>query len=245
MFETRLVKLKACPRCSGDMVEDTDIYGFYELCLQCGFIRDTDADVVNKRKQLNYLRELSANTRYERELVMLGTCIFSDDRQYRYLLTRYINDVEEQKTVLFICLNPSKADEYRDDLTVKKCQKWAKTWGFNRLLLANIFAYKATDPQILYGLEKDPISQPKNPLENNFQLARAIEYADRIVVAWGVHGAHLDRGLEVLQLISRIGKTAYCFGLTIGGYPKHPSRLAYATPLHRVVVDDEQKLQLI
>ena len=29
---------KSCPRCTGDLYEQTDTYGFYKACLQCGHI---------------------------------------------------------------------------------------------------------------------------------------------------------------------------------------------------------------
>ena len=32
--------LKGCPKCSGDMLLNKDIYGQYVTYLQCGYIRD-------------------------------------------------------------------------------------------------------------------------------------------------------------------------------------------------------------
>ena len=32
-------KLRSCPRCDGDMFTDTDLYGRFEQCLQCGYTR--------------------------------------------------------------------------------------------------------------------------------------------------------------------------------------------------------------
>ncbi len=29
--------LKGCPRCHGDLCQDSDIYGEYVVCLQCGY----------------------------------------------------------------------------------------------------------------------------------------------------------------------------------------------------------------
>lgn len=34
------VKLKACPRCGGDLYFGGDRYGDYEGCVQCGFMKD-------------------------------------------------------------------------------------------------------------------------------------------------------------------------------------------------------------
>ena len=39
-----MLKLKSCPRCKGDVNADSDWFGEYESCLQCGWSKDT-ADV--------------------------------------------------------------------------------------------------------------------------------------------------------------------------------------------------------
>jgi len=35
-----MFQLKACPKCHGDMVLRRDQYGMYELCMQCGYLKD-------------------------------------------------------------------------------------------------------------------------------------------------------------------------------------------------------------
>ena len=36
-----MVSFKACPRClAGDVVREGDTFGWYDLCLQCGFVKD-------------------------------------------------------------------------------------------------------------------------------------------------------------------------------------------------------------
>lgn len=44
-----MLYFKSCPRCKGDIHLDTDSYGTYAKCLQCGFSRDfpaKDAKIV-------------------------------------------------------------------------------------------------------------------------------------------------------------------------------------------------------
>ncbi len=36
----RRIFLKQCPRCSGDLSSDSDQYGRYVHCLQCGYVAD-------------------------------------------------------------------------------------------------------------------------------------------------------------------------------------------------------------
>ena len=55
-----MLRFKDCPRCEGDVLLDKDQYGWYEQCLQCGYLRDLEIIVeveqkpakVEKRKEL-------------------------------------------------------------------------------------------------------------------------------------------------------------------------------------------------
>lgn len=76
------------------------------------------------------------------------TATFCRRRIYRYTLWRRWSD--GARYVNFICLNPSTADERTDDPTVRKCVKFARSWGYDALCITNLFAYRATDPQTLY-----------------------------------------------------------------------------------------------
>ena len=55
---------------------------------------------------------------------MKKDALLSEDRKYRYLLSRAWD--EAKPTVLFIGLNPSTADEETDDPTIRKCINYAK-----------------------------------------------------------------------------------------------------------------------
>lgn len=50
---------------------------------------------------------------------------FSDDRVYRYRLSRVWG---EGRRATFIMLNPSTADEYVDDRTLARCLAFARDW---------------------------------------------------------------------------------------------------------------------
>lgn len=55
------------------------------------------------------------------------TADFDRRRIYRYTLWRRWSD--GPRYVNFICINPSTADENTDDPTVRKCIKFARSWG--------------------------------------------------------------------------------------------------------------------
>ena len=73
--------------------------------------------------------------------------VFSEDRRYRYLLERRVGD--SPKRVLFIMLNPSKADEKYNDPTIRRCIGFAREWGFGLLHVVNLLALMSTDPRAL------------------------------------------------------------------------------------------------
>ena len=59
------------------------------------------------------------------------SAVISADQAYRYTLWRRWSD--GNNFVQFIGLNPSTADETKDDNTIRKCVKFAKLWGFDAL----------------------------------------------------------------------------------------------------------------
>ena len=63
--------------------------------------------------------------------------------RYRYSLWRKWGP---GATCMFVGLNPSTADETADDPTIRRCMAFARDWGYGALCMANLFAYRATDP---------------------------------------------------------------------------------------------------
>ena len=138
---------------------------------------------------------------------------FSSDRVYRYALWRRWEGGDGQDCV-FIMLNPSTADESVLDPTVTRCVGFARDWGYSGLIVANIFALRATDPRKLLTAV-DPIGP-----QNNQALIAAVLRASCVICAWGVHGKLNDREHEVLELLN--SRKLECLGVTKGGHPKHP-----------------------
>ena len=152
-----------------------------------------------------------------------ATCIFSEDRIYRYLWERQVSG--DPGRCLFIGVNPSKANEQRSDNTITRSCGFARRFGYGVLEMANLNAFRATDPKIM-KVAHDPVGP-----DNDYYLTEAIRRADLIIVCWGIHGAYMDRAEEVLTLIMYESKRPYCLGKTLEGFPRHPSRLANNTEL--------------
>jgi hypothetical protein len=56
---------------------------------------------------------------------------------------------------------------------------------------------------------------------NDRHIEAAVRECERVVLAWGVHAARLERPAEVLELMRRIGVEPHCPRLTAGGHPEH------------------------
>ncbi|RLM32639.1 DUF1643 domain-containing protein [Haloarcula sp. Atlit-120R] len=140
-----------------------------------------------------------------------SNAVLSDDREYRYRLTRTWDT--DKPTVAFIMLNPSTADENADDPTIRRCRGYAEDWGYGTLVVGNLFAYRTSDPEDLRGVD-DPIGP-----DNDAHLEAICQEADKVIVAWGTDGDLLDREREVVE---HLDADLYALNTTKHGHPNHP-----------------------
>ena len=150
-----------------------------------------------------------------------SVAVYSDCEAYRFRLERVWGPGGR---VLFVMLNPSTATEVQNDPTVERCERRARALGFGAFAVANIFAYRATDPRVMRG-----VADPVGP-GNDAAIVDLAGAADMVVCAWGTHGAHLGRGAAVEALLRRQGRDLFHLGLTLAGAPKHPLYIGYAAP---------------
>ncbi len=113
---------------------------------------------------------------------------------------------------MFIGLNPSTADETEDDPTIRRCINFAKSWGYGGLCMANLFAYRATQPEDMKRAS-DPIGD-----KNDETLILLAQNAGVIVGAWGNDGVFLNRSEDVRALISELN----VLKVNKSGEPAHP-----------------------
>ena len=151
---------------------------------------------------------------------------FSDDRIYRWNLSRLWD--EKLPVCTFICLNPSTADESLNDPTVRRCMNFAAQWGYGKLITVNLFAFRATNPEVM----KRSFS-PRGS-ENDEFILKAFEEAELTVAAWGNDGKYMNRGREVCDLLD---DELHCLGLTQNGEPKHPLYLKKDLKPYRMFED--------
>lgn len=159
----------------------------------------------------------------------------SPDGVYRYQLTRerWPSMPGANGTVAFIMLNPSTADETHDDPTIRRCIGFADRWGFARLVVVNLFAFRATDPRDLRRASREgrDIVGP----DNDRAIRVATGPARLVVAAWGNYAPAFGRrpgdsgGRDVAVRALLADPNYYpqrlhlsVLGFTRAGYPRHP-----------------------
>lgn len=151
--------------------------------------------------------------------------VFSRCGAWRYLLWRAADP--RGKVAGIGLLNPSQADETRDDPTIRQCRSRARQTGLAGLVVWNLFAFRATLPADLKRA-----SDPVGP-DNDAAIALALGLSSRTILAWGNHGALLGRDRAVLALCAGLATPLHVLGLTGEGQPRHPLYLPRATRLRR------------
>lgn len=158
----------------------------------------------------------------------------SPNGKYRYSLWRYW-DVQKP-VVVWIMLNPSTADADIDDPTIRKCSKFARTWGYGGIIVVNLFVLRATDPRILKTLSPEELTDGHNA--DFFLESTIVDHASRgalIVAAWGQNGKLFDRARGVLDKLDKLQIAVHALKLAKDG----------VTPFHPLYVRDDCKpLQL-
>ena len=157
--------------------------------------------------------------------------------KHRYTLERSkLQDAEDvhkgahKGTVMFVMLNPSTADGTKNDATLRRCVSFATDWGYDHLVVTNLFSLRATKPDDLWS----KTGPARNDERNDDWIEHHAHRADTVVCAWGAFQKAVPRAHEVLQLLRDKGhKLVYTIGdLSQSGHPRHPLRIPSGTLLH-------------
>lgn len=153
--------------------------------------------------------------------------IFSPCGLYRYRLERDLG--RAGPTAAMIGVNPSIANDDRNDQTIRKDIGFGERHGWGRLIKGNLFSLVSTDIKGLRRLET-----PRDPI-NDEHLAQIMRDADLVVACWAPPRKcprHLQsRWRRVVAIAAEVGTTLHCIGTTSEGHPRHPLMTAYDTPL--------------
>jgi len=140
----------------------------------------------------------------------------SYNKKHRYSLKR-IWDKDKPKA-LFIMLNPSLADNYKDDPTIRRLIKFAKLYGYGGFYVGNLFSYITPYPKDL--ADKDLSFSKKNLKE----IRKMIALTKAVVYGWG-------NSFEEPDWLKKNVSKPKCFGKNKNQTPKHPLYLSYNNKL--------------
>lgn len=174
----------------------------------------------------------------------MTSAVISDDGRYRYALIR--DGLGGEGTCLFVMLNPSTADDTVNDPTIRRCIGFCKRWGYERLVVGNLYALRSSHPDAL-RCQLDPIGETGllrvNPdrytydNRNDEWLRKLCLDPDvkRVIAAWGNNVPDPRRAAEVFDVLTAHFFPVECLGHTATGAPKHP----LARGKHRIPDDFE------
>lgn len=152
---------------------------------------------------------------------------FSDHEQYRYRLSVTWG---AGPVAAWCMLNPSTADEMRNDPTVERCERRSRALGCGGMIVVNLFAYRATDPADMRAMGVDAISEPGDCRRNDLAIMQAAAEADIVICGWGNHGTFLGRSAKMLEYLRAAGYGGKLHAILVNaksGQPAHPLYLSY------------------
>lgn len=150
---------------------------------------------------------------------------FSPDRAYRYVLGRTWDF--DLPLTLYCGANPSTADAFNDDATVRKWTGFSMRMGHGGFIAVNKYGFRSRDPKVLQHV-RDPIGDAND--EAITDVIRSHKPAV-VVACWG-DAVRLAPGFrERTARMRELLPSPLCLGLTGKGNPKHPLMLSYSTPL--------------
>ena len=156
---------------------------------------------------------------------MKRNAVLSAHGVYRYLLTREWSSGPQGAIIM---LNPSTADEFQDDPTIRKCIGFAQRLGWGGFSVVNLYAYRATDPADLRRA-----GYPIGP-HNEQYIERAVDLAADtgapVVAAWGRKG-HQQQARVRAVLAALRSTPVFALRIAKTGAPSHPLMLPYSTQL--------------
>lgn len=158
--------------------------------------------------------------------VSRSSAILSPCGLYRYRLERH---GPGDGATAIIMVNPSTADASENDPTIRKLLGFGEIHGWGKLIVGNLYAYRATDVREL-AAAADPVGP-----DNGHRLTEVLLDADRVVFAWGPLAkqplAFRDRQWrDVWNLAKALGCQPMQIAEPCGdGQPRHPLMPGYSS----------------
>jgi hypothetical protein len=155
---------------------------------------------------------------------MVRIANFSDDKKYRYSLLRLWD--EGKPTAMCIGLNPSTANDEKDDATIRILISALGNLGYGSFYMMNLYALISSVPSKL--------SESPNPVgEKNDEWIEVVgQRADTIIFCWGAFSQAYYRA----KIMKKRFPNAFCFSKNPDGSPWHPRLLHYRSKTYQLTL---------
>jgi hypothetical protein len=146
--------------------------------------------------------------------------IFDTTRTYRYVLWRRWR--RSGGMVAYIGLNPSTANDSKNDNTITKLVKITENNGYGGFYMLNLFALISTNPDNLLNQAISTIGR-----RNNAYLHHYASRAKKVVFCWGSFTQAYEPLGDFLSdsradQVAKMFPERYCLQHNSTGRPKHP-----------------------
>ena len=164
------------------------------------------------------------------------SAVLSECRKFRYLLHRKTNcPLRWIKPMVFVMINPSTADEQKDDKTILKCIAIAEHNSCTDLYVVNLFPLRTKDVKEVDHYMKNTAASEVRPFseENDRHITEVMNMLNaEIIVAWGAYKKIDTTKILAINFFKKHkGYDFKCVGINKDGSPKHPLFLSAKTPL--------------
>lgn len=148
--------------------------------------------------------------------------------EYRFTLhRRWANG----PLLAWVMLNPSTADEKKDDPTIQRIMRFSYRWGYGALVVVNLYPFRSSHPREMKKWRDkidwaslEPSAERTAYYRNAGIAAKAAAEADGVVVAWGATAFINDvkYWCDLAEIEADREIDWLCLGVTQDGAPKHP-----------------------
>ena len=147
--------------------------------------------------------------------------------------SRFVLGTEGKKPLCVLGLNPSTADEFEPDYTMKKVMGFGRRNGYDSFIMFNLYPLRSTDPKKLSIKCDNDLT-----LKNRAHILATLKNLNDVslLAAWGetiLEREYLFQCLkDIFFDLDYLKITWVKIGnLTASGHPRHPSRATYNNPL--------------
>jgi hypothetical protein len=164
------------------------------------------------------------------------------DGNYRWWLLRWWRAGPH---VCWIMLNPSTADDRKNDPTMREVIYFTRLWGYAGLTVVNLYPFRSPNPAACRRwadwTNNGPDYYARDALMRNLDIvAERAREATLVVVAWGATAWDDDWIEHLVEEVQSVEPfpTLHCLGRSASGAPKHPMARGH----HRIPRDQAPEI---